>query len=382
MKTFKRTPLALAIAALMASPFALAGQQSRSDVDVDVDKEWETDVDIEVEKDLNVDKDVEIDARVLGFGLVFSDAFSQAYIESNQVGIGNQTPEFRMQDNNARVNGSGSGASGNVGINVTSGDNNQQANDAALALADANFVFASSEVDSLQTNTGQYVDNFDVSNNASVNNSLNGVSGNLGLNVSAGTNNQQHNALAASVNTSFGTYAEADVVGMQHSQGNVTDNVGRMTEEVVVVPVSLALNADGTYSGQSDQIGDLYLDTWDGSLPHPGGNSTGHIDLDDQVQGAQDLNDDGGALAFNEAGDIVLSGTVSGAIPVVVAMPDPHVNNATLGGSLNNASGNVGVNISAGTGNQQRNALAISAATGGTPGEGPGPGEIPVVLAQ
>lgn len=369
MKTFRKTPLALAIAALVASPFALAGNGGTPEVEID--KEWDTEVDIEVEKDLDVDKDVDINTDVFAFAYVFGDAFAQAYIESNQVANDNYVYNY-LVNNTALVDGSGGNASGNVGINVTAGDNNQQANDAALALADANFVFAMAEVDSLQTNSNQEVDNFDVANNAVVNNSVNGVSGNLGLNVSAGNNNQQHNALAASVNTSFGTYAEADVVGMQSSHNNDTYNQGSTQETVVRVPVRLAFSAEGTYEGDWQQTNNVYPEIWmlnnGGDPGHPCTNcsNVGHLDFDDEQ--------DNGQFAGTEAGDILLSGTVSGVVPVVVAVPDPHVNNAVLAGSLRNASGNVGVNIAAGTGNQQRNALAISAAVGGN-GNGNG-GEL------
>jgi hypothetical protein len=40
---------------------------------------------------------------------------------------------------------------------------------------------------------------------------------------------------------------------------------------------------------------------------------------------------------------------------------DPVTNNATISGSLNNVSGNVGANIAAGVGNQQSNSLSIAA---------------------
>lgn len=376
MKTLWKTPLALAIAGLLASPVVLAGSPGRADLDVDIEKNWDTDVDVGVEKDLVTDKNVLIDLLVLGVSEPFADAFSQAYVESNQVNTENAV-ENAIVDNDARMSSSGDGASGNVGINVAGGDNNQQANDAALASVDAEFVFAMSEVDSLQTNTGQAVSNYKVNNNATVNGSVNNVSGNLGLNVAAGNNNQQHNALAASVNTSFGNVAEADVIGMQHSEGNETHNVGQEARvETTPVAVTMTGSVSGTYSGQSDQIGDVYLDTWDGALPHPSGDSTGHVDVDTNAQGAQDLNDDGGAFAFNEAGSATLSGSFTGNVVFVNTFDEiPHHNNARLSNSLNGASGNIGANIAAGTGNQQRNTLSISAATGGTPVDGGG-GEL------
>ena len=51
----------------------------------------------------------------------------------------------------------------------------------------------------------------------------------------------------------------------------------------------------------------------------------------------------------------------------------PAVNTASISGKvLQNARGNIGVNIAAGTGNQQNNSLAISASRGVGGGNGGG----------
>ena len=95
------------------------------------------------------------------------------------------------------------------------------------------------------------------------------------------------------------------------------------------------------------------------------------MDLDTQTQGGSDLNHDGGALAFKESGDITLKGTVSGRIPVVVTVASnvDTTNTASLSGNvLSAAAGNIGVNVAAGTNNQQYNGLAISAIHGGGTG--------------
>jgi hypothetical protein len=125
------------------------------------------------------------------------------------------------------------------------------------------------------------------------------------------------------------------------------------------VQVTLNGGFEGQYQGQSDQIGNVYPDIWTGDS-HPDGRSDGHFDLDSDTQGGSDLNGDGGALAFNEAGSLGLQGSVSGFIPVVAGFQAPVTNNASLNNSLNGASGNVGVNIAAGGGNQQSNSLAVA----------------------
>src|SRR5690606_16172710 len=143
--------------------------------------------------------------------------------------------------------------------------------------------------------------------------------------------NQQKNDLAIASNaTAYLATATATV--NQQSNGNVTENNGTAINGTQ--QVSLTLSGTGTSEGISDQFGDLYPDTWSGPS-HTGGDPTGHIDLDSDVQGAQDRNDDGGALSFNEAGTLTLAGTVTGNVPAVIGFT-PVLNNATVSGSLNN----------------------------------------------
>ena len=135
--------------------------------------------------------------------------------------------------------------------------------------------------------------------------------------------------------------------------------------------------AGGTTTGQSDQIGNVYPDIWaynpevPTSNQHPNSpQQTGHFDLDTQTQGGTDLNGDGGALAFNnagsytgsEAGNVALSGSFSGTAVMCDVILHKSENNAHLRGSaLSNASGKIGVNIASGNGNLQNNSLSIAA---------------------
>ncbi|WP_298182716.1 hypothetical protein [uncultured Pseudomonas sp.] len=261
--------------------------------------------------------------------------------------------------NDASVSGSLGGASGNVGVNVAAGDNNQQANAGAIAVADAHWVFgaaASANIDVDQTARNNTLRNFSVPNTASLTDSANNASGNVGINIAAGNYNQQKNDMAIGVSeTAYAANAGVNV--SQVSKNNVTKN--NATLDYGSVAVSLSMNAQGSYSGQSDQIGNVYPDIWTGSS-HPNGRADGHFDLDTATQGGSDLNGDGGALAFNEAGTLGLAGSVTGSIPVVAGFLSPVTNTASISGSLNGASGNVGVNVSAGGGNQQSNSLAVA----------------------
>ncbi len=255
-------------------------------------------------------------------------------------------------------NGALNGATGNIGINIAGGDHNQQANAAALATADADAVFlfsgATATIELTQTQADpapNTVWNYSTNNTAEVTSSANNTSGNVGINVAAGVFNQQKNDLAVAVGSGFTTNATNTT--NQTSTGNTTYNYADATQQTGSVAVNLALNATGTTAGTSEQSNSVYPEIW---VPgnHPFGETQiGHIDFDPETQG--------GSLQFTEEGTITLAGTVSGNAPLLTVFAGTVVNNATVSGSLNGASGNVGLNVAAGAGNQQANSLAIAA---------------------
>jgi hypothetical protein len=308
-------------------------------------------------------------------------------------------------------------AKGNIGVNVTAGDNNQQANAAALSAADASFAWGSSdaEVFANQLASGNVTINNGNTNTASLGGaSLQDASGNIGVNISAGNSNQQKNDLAASV--AVARLATATVKVLQTNTANSTQNLPIHKEEVQYKDVSLALSASGGYSGSSSngsfsglqsgtssgnsyQSTNFYPDQWGpnggtglpGNIVHPGGAYIGHADFDNETQGAVQNPDkpgvgglgfdnvgsytgsQSGQLGFSESGTQSLSGTVTGRIPVVVAVNLNTTNTSTLSDNvLSNASGNIGLNVATGTNNQQYNGLAISATQVGIPTDSSG----------
>jgi hypothetical protein len=64
--------------------------------------------------------------------------------------------------------------------------------------------------------------------------------------------------------------------------------------------------------------------------------------------------------SFSESSEYALSNTVSFQVLTPTGWANPVTNTATLSGSVNGGSGNLGVNVAAGVGNQQSNSLAIS----------------------
>ena len=117
--------------------------------------------------------------------------------------------------NNAMLKSSGNGSSGNVGINVAAGDFNQQKNNLAIAVSNGRIASAGATANQTSNNLSvineagaSYLSNVNtwgpswshnktpVINNATMDHSFNGMSGNGGANIAAGVGNQQSNSLS------------------------------------------------------------------------------------------------------------------------------------------------------------------------------------------
>jgi len=403
----KYTTVALAVAAFCASSAVMAdgNNDNRDHRDHGSDVNYNSSTDVKVEKEVKIERDVEIEGKAHVTGDIFVGASSAALVNQNQTNKENTVNNDIVNNNAGAGDDVLKNASGNIGLNITAGDNNFQDNSAALSAVDASFVFADAETISYQSASKNHTENTATANNAALaGNALQNASGNIAVNVSAGTSNLQANSLAASVNTS-GTMAEANASSSQTGYDNQTSNSGANYTIYDQTEVSLQGGmlggsvsvgyggyqgtAGGTTSGTSDQIGNVYPDIWgndasdDPTHAHPTNNGfIAHMDLDTSTQGGSDLNDDGGALAFNndgtyegtesgtlgyhEVGLIALGGSFSGVVNNTETVFLPHENNASLSGNaLRGASGNIGVNVAAGSNNMQGNHLAIAAAMNG-----------------
>ncbi|MDG2524478.1 adhesin [Stenotrophomonas sp. HITSZ_GD] len=342
------------------------------------------------------------------------DSAATALIDNRQTVSGNKGINDKLTNDASIGDDVASEGSGNLGFNVAAGDNNAQDNAAALSAADSSFTFgmADAAVFVNQGGADNVTINKGVTNTAGAgDNAFSGATGNIGVNITSGNNNEQKNALSASVATS--RVATAAISSNQVSAGNFTKNEGTVEKYTDTTEVTLRGKVQGytaavgyggyegetsgstASTGSSYQKGNFYLDTWSGDT-HPSGNQTGHIDMDNEIQGAianpnrQGVggiafdNDSEGSYEGTESGDLgfvelgvadlyaQLSGTVKTSRWVVV----DATNTASLSGSaFSNASGNIGVNVSAGTGNLQANSLALAVAqpsTGAPPPSGGG----------
>jgi hypothetical protein len=121
-------------------------------------------------------------------------------------------------ENNASADNSGSSNNGNTGINVQAGSGNQADNSAAISSAKGDFATVFAVVDVNQNSALNNFVNKGTQNNASLDNSLVGNSGNLGYNGQAGQGNQGKNNLA--ITTADGKNIAAAANTEQNSLAN------------------------------------------------------------------------------------------------------------------------------------------------------------------
>lgn len=348
-------------------------------------------VDVNLEKDLRLSSDISFTGSPTVSGDLNIDSAAISVIDNRQSASGNLGLNSLLTNDASIGDDVASDASGNLGFNVAAGDNNIQDNAAALSATDASFAFgmADSEVFVGQTGVNNFTWNEGVTNTAGVSgNAFANASGNIGVNVASGNNNMQKNALAGSVATS--AYATATVASNQASSGNTVLNYGHYERIVDTIDISLGgtvsgnIEGGGSYSGTGNayQMQNFYPDIWPGSGPHPTPSTQwGHADWDIDTQGAVEnpYNLGNGGIAFDtdEAGTFSelssadLTASLSGQIVNVSYVAVDATNTASLTDSaFSAASGNIGVNVTAGTGNMQANSLSLAVAQPSSSGGG------------
>ena len=230
-------------------------------------------------------------------------------------------------------------AKGNIGVNIAGGAGNMQVNNTDIALANGALTKKTS-TSSLVENT-QWSNNFsmsvsrDVTNSASASNHvLQNASGNIGLNVAAGADNMQANNTALS-----------------HAQGVLPSGQAAATIESAQLsgPVGLA------FAGNNNDTASLSNHV----LQNASGNIGANIAAGDANMQGNNL-----AVSFNQGGLKAYAGAGSRQTAWLVgALTMGADNDATLSNHvLQNATGNIGVNVAAGEQNMQENGLSVATA--------------------
>lgn len=350
-------------------------------------------VGVRLRKDLSLSSDIAFTGDPTISGDIEIDSAAIAVVDNRQSITGNAASNSLLANDAAITDDVAANASGNLGFNVAAGDNNAQDNAASLSAADASFSFgmADAEVFVNQHGSGNTTMNMGVTNAAGLSgNAFSGAAGNIGVNVASGNNNEQKNALAASVATS--AYAQSSISSNQTSSGNAVTNQGYFDEVSSTTSVTLSgtvagstsSSGSGTYQGRGNgyQQTNFYPDTYtENGAGHAQGNRFGHDDWDNETQGAVNNpyrpgvggmawdTDEAGTLDIDEMGTADLQASLTGTVTSTDFIAVYATNTAGLSGSaFSNASGNIGVNVASGTGNLQANSLALAVAQPSTGG--------------
>ncbi|WP_298136341.1 hypothetical protein [Acidiferrobacter sp.] len=256
-----------------------------------------------------------------------------ATVNSTQTSLGSVTGAAN-ETNRAALHGYVlDGASGNVGVNVSAGDNNMQGNNAAISkdTSAAATVAASAMIHSVQwSNAGAFSAVVFANNRASAHgNVLAEAAGNVGLNLAAGNNNMQANNLAL-------------------AQG---DTLGNLNASVKSVQLSGLFGLAGSAAnlntaGLSGNV-----------LAGASGNIGVNVDAGQQNMAVNNL-----AMADNSLTTLVTASAENvQAATLVGAISFGDHNTASLSGNvLYAASGNVNVNVASGEQNMQSNMLSYA----------------------
>ena len=207
---------------------------------------------VQIHKKVSLSSNVNINGDPNVSGQISINAAAVALSNTSQSSSQNQVWNNSEVSNKSTIGGNvGEAASGNVGVNQASGDDNQQGNSAAISAAgsstsDTSFTFdcehsggcgngggssdpnaggmADAETFTNQTVHGDTTRNYGTTNKSTIDgNAFNYASGNVGVNQASGDNNEQSNSLAAAT-TSNNVYALATSTLDQEITGNSVSN--------------------------------------------------------------------------------------------------------------------------------------------------------------
>jgi hypothetical protein len=236
----RRTLIALAVVGAFGASVAYAHDDGGSSSSVQIHKK------VSLSSNVNINGDPQVN------GQISINAAAVALSNTSQSSSWNVVANHHEVSNTSSIGGNvGENASGNVGVNQASGDDNQQGNSAAIAAAgsstsDSDFTFncdhnggcggggnqndpnAGGMADA-ETFTSQGVHqdatwNHGTTNKSTIDGSaFDNASGNVGVNQASGDNNEQSNSLAAAT-TSNNVYALATSTLDQEITGNSVSN--------------------------------------------------------------------------------------------------------------------------------------------------------------
>jgi hypothetical protein len=323
--------LGAAVAALGLIPMAANAQG----VSVELESEWDNDVDVEVEWNVDVDKYIDINGDISIDGSIDVAALAHATHDNKQI-IDNVQLNFEDYQN-AEQDGDPS-AEPNPGLTDT-------ADDAEGAPTEAQY------------------DNSVTSGD----NSANGATGNVGINLAAGDFNLQENAAVL---------AHADAALVDTGTDGIGDTLQGAAEAGSFILQSLndVEVAEETFELENSDI-DNSVNVGSGTL----GGASGNIGLN-AAAGAFNLQKNALVIASVNGGNLAeATAAIHQNLTNTTNYHEDTVNGVAAGALAVGASGNIGVNLAAGFMNMQVNSLTIAnaLASGDTPGPTPDPTPAP-----
>ncbi|MHC8320192.1 heme utilization protein [Pseudomonas sp. GB2N2] len=293
----------------------------------------------------------------------------------------NNRVENYSTTNSAVMSGSGGGASGNMGINIAGGDLNQQKNTMAIANSSAPLGNASATASADQSGPGLTVVNgadrtysldtlsfttthtgsasFNKDSNLSVDKSKSSnwaasgsnswdASGSKSSSASGSASTDSSASSSASINATLAASADA-AVSFTRNNGNGDRTRSASGNASLNASLDASVNTSNqssTDSSYEKAHASEFAKSFDSSYDKSGEKSS---------SSSKDV-----TKSFSESSSFDLSNTYSYQVLTPTGWANPVTNTATLSGSVNGGSGNLGVNVAAGVGNQQSNSLAIS----------------------
>jgi hypothetical protein len=305
---------------------------------------------------------------------------AEATADVRQFSDGNRVDNWSTQSS-AVMSGSGDGASGNVGVNIAGGDLNQQKNTMAIANTNAPLGNATATASAEQNGPGLIVNNSadrtyrvdtltftttasgnasrEKNSNLSVDKSSSSsfnVSGSNSWDASGSKSANASGSRSKDSSSSYTASLTATLDAAANASHTVTTDDGRRERtrsETVDASLNASLDAtiDKSHEKSSSSSFEKSYDSsfekaFDSSFEKSGSKSK---------ESSKDV-----VKSYSESSSYDLSNTVSFQVLTPTGWANPVTNTATLSGSVNGGSGNLGVNVAAGVGNQQSNSLAIS----------------------
>ncbi len=245
----RKSTIAVAVTLALSSSAVWAEDAYNSSDPTDSSISTNNETSVSLNKDINVGKDLTLDGNVDIVGKIVVNSNAMAVVDNKQLNYDNYVdmpdPEF------SATTGDITGNAGNLGVNVTAGENNQQDNAAAIATSDKSFLLGSTDA---ETFTNQSVWNNEqhvVGATFTASTNVNSNTGNVGVNVSAGVSNLQKNNLA--IATGVSGLAEASSATLQETTAIKTTLEGNIGAGGIT-PVTYSSSLSGV-SGNTGNTG-------------------------------------------------------------------------------------------------------------------------------